>query len=100
QHWENFKHWFRPLKIPVGWLTGSLKASDKKAVLAQLAQGSLPIVVGTHALFQDAVVYHKLGLILIDEQHRFGVDQRLALRDKGCRPGQAQIGRASCRERV
>lgn len=89
QHWENFKQWFRPLNIPVGWLTGSLKASDKKAVLAQLAQGSLPIVVGTHALFQDAVVYHRLGLILIDEQHRFGVEQRLALRDKGCRPGQA-----------
>ncbi len=89
QHRDNFKQWFRPLNIPVGWLTGSIKTSDKKAVLAQLAQGSLPIVVGTHALFQDAVVYHRLGLILIDEQHRFGVEQRLALRDKGCRPGQA-----------
>lgn len=89
QHYENFKQWLRPLNIPVGWLSGSVKASEKKAVLAQLAQGSLPIVVGTHALFQEAVVYHKLGLILIDEQHRFGVDQRLALREKGLTQGQA-----------
>lgn len=89
QHWENFKKWFRPLNLQVGWLTGSLKVSDKKAVLAQLAQGTLPIVVGTHALFQEAVVYKKLGLILVDEQHRFGVDQRLALREKGCTETQA-----------
>lgn len=84
QHFSNFQRWLRPLSIPVGWLTGSCKASDKKATLAQLASGQLSIVVGTHALFQQAVVYRQLGLILIDEQHRFGVDQRLAMRAKGC----------------
>src|SRR5699024_11049222 len=64
-----------------------MKASEKKAVLAQLAAGTLPMVVGTHALFQEAVVYRQLGLLIIDEQHRFGVDQRLALREKGRREG-------------
>jgi len=87
QHKQNFLHWLRPLNIPVGWLAGSMKASEKKAVLAQLAAGTLPMVVGTHALFQEAVVYRQLGLLIIDEQHRFGVDQRLALREKGRREG-------------
>lgn len=87
QHLQNFLHWLRPLSIPVGWLSGSMKASEKKAVLAQLAAGTLPIVVGTHALFQEAVVYQQLGLLIIDEQHRFGVNQRLALREKGRQHG-------------
>lgn len=88
QHYQNFTQWFRPLSLQVGWLSGSMKTSDKKGVLAQLAAGTLPIVVGTHALFQEAVVYRQLGLIIIDEQHRFGVDQRLALREKGRQHGQ------------
>src|SRR5699024_4736854 len=64
QHKQNFLHWLRPLNIPVGWLAGSMKASEKKAVLAQLAAGTLPMVVGTHALFQEAVVYRQLGLLI------------------------------------
>src|SRR5699024_12681426 len=56
QHYQNFTQWFRPLSLQVGWLSGSMKTSDKKGVLAQLAAGPLPIVVGTHAVFQEAAV--------------------------------------------
>ena len=69
--------------VPVGLLTGTLKASERRAVLRDLASGALPMVVGTHALFQDAVAYRDLALAVIDEQHRFGVDQRRTLRAKG-----------------
>ncbi len=71
--------------VPVGLLTGSLKPPERARVLAGLADGSLPLVVGTHALFQDAVAWRDLALAVIDEQHRFGVDQRLALGAKGAR---------------
>ena len=83
QHLRAFSGWMRPLDIEVGELTGKLRAAERRAVLAQLADGSLAIVVGTHALFQGGVDFSNLGLIIVDEQHRFGVDQRLALRDKG-----------------
>ncbi len=83
QHLQNFTAWFEPLGIRVGWLSGKVKGKARAVVLDELAGGGLQIVVGTHALFQQDVVFHQLGLIVIDEQHRFGVHQRLALRDKG-----------------
>jgi ATP-dependent DNA helicase RecG len=83
QHVQNFVCWFEPLGVRVGWLSGKVKGKARAAVLAELASGSLQIVVGTHALFQEDVVFNRLGLVVIDEQHRFGVHQRLALRDKG-----------------
>lgn len=83
QHYLNFKRWFEPLGIHVTWLSGKQKAKDKKQVKAAMLSGEAQLVVGTHALFQDDIQFQQLGLVIIDEQHRFGVDQRLALRDKG-----------------
>ena len=83
QHRDNFRQWLSPLGIEVHWLAGSLGAKARRETNAALADGSANIVVGTHALFQDAVQFHRLGLTIIDEQHRFGVQQRLALREKG-----------------
>ncbi|MBF1803364.1 ATP-dependent DNA helicase RecG [Alloalcanivorax profundimaris] len=83
QHLNNFRHWLAPLGIDVHWLAGSVGAKARRETLAALAGGSAALVVGTHALFQDAVAFQRLGLIIIDEQHRFGVQQRLALREKG-----------------
>ncbi|NOT11136.1 MAG: ATP-dependent DNA helicase RecG [Methylococcaceae bacterium] len=83
QHFRNFQHWFENFDTHIAYLSGQLKGNSRKAVLQALADGSAGIVVGTHALFQDSVQFHRLGLIIIDEQHRFGVHQRLALRAKG-----------------
>ena len=83
QHYRKFSEWLEPLGVKVAWLSGSLKKSDKKQWLAEIAAGEAAIAVGTHALFEDEVVFNKLGLAIIDEQHRFGVHQRLALRLKG-----------------
>lgn len=83
QHFKTFTHWFAPLGITVGWATGKQTAAQRRTQLARLADGQSQVVIGTHALFQEQVVFHKLGLVMIDEQHRFGVHQRLALRDKG-----------------
>ena len=83
QHHNNFKHWLEPLGIHVGWLSGKVKGRQRTAALVAIGNGSAPVVIGTHALFQDEVQFHRLGLIIIDEQHRFGVHQRLALREKG-----------------
>lgn len=88
QHKRNVSHWFEPLGIKVGWLTGRLKASERRAQLAAIASGEAQMVLGTHALFQEDVVFANLGLVIIDEQHRFGVEQRLALRQKGAGGGQ------------
>ena len=82
QHLKNFKNWFEPLGIRCDWLAGKLKASEKKACYERLAEHENDVVIGTHALFQDKVQFAQLGLVVIDEQHRFGVHQRLALRDK------------------
>lgn len=82
QHLNNFQQWLQPLGVKVGWLSGKTKGAARQQLLDKLASGECQLLVGTHALFQDDVVYHKLGLIIIDEQHRFGVHQRLALRDK------------------
>lgn len=82
QHWRNFSQWLEPLNIPLTHLTGSLKTRRRKQVLAEIQSGDALIVIGTHALFQEHVVFKQLGLIIIDEQHRFGVHQRLALLSK------------------
>ena len=82
QHYDNFRAWFEPLGIAVGWLSGKTKAAQRKQVLTSLENGDCQVLVGTHALFQDKVNYRALGLVIIDEQHRFGVHQRLSLRDK------------------
>jgi ATP-dependent DNA helicase RecG len=87
QHFRNFCHWFADTATQVLFLTGQLKGKARHATLQALADGSAGIVIGTHALFQDSVHFHKLGLIVIDEQHRFGVHQRLALREKGQHDG-------------
>lgn len=83
QHYQTFSAWLAPLGITVGWCASKQKASDKRETLGQLADGSIQVAIGTHALFQDTVRFDNLGLVVIDEQHRFGVHQRLALRDKG-----------------
>jgi ATP-dependent DNA helicase RecG len=83
QHYLNFKRWFEPLGLNVAWLSGKQKGKARALAEQQIQQGSAQLVIGTHALFQDNVAFHKLGLVIIDEQHRFGVDQRLALRNKG-----------------
>lgn len=83
QHLHNFIGWLEPLGLRVGWLTGSVTGANRRAVLGEIASGSANIVVGTHALFQEGVEFHQLGLAVVDEQHRFGVQQRLALQKKG-----------------
>jgi ATP-dependent DNA helicase RecG len=83
QHFQTLSNWFAPLGLQVGWLSGSLKNAQRREVLAQIATGTVQLVVGTHALFQNDVEFSDLGLVIVDEQHRFGVHQRLALRAKG-----------------
>jgi ATP-dependent DNA helicase RecG len=83
QHFQTFKTWLAPLGFNVGWCAGKQTASQRKQVLTDLSSGEIRVAVGTHALFQDEVTFNNLGLVVIDEQHRFGVHQRLALRDKG-----------------
>ena len=83
QHFNNFKTWFEPLGISMAWLAGKVKGKARKAALETIASGDAQLVIGTHALFQDEVAFNNLGLVIIDEQHRFGVHQRLALKQKG-----------------
>jgi len=83
QHYKKFDTWLSPLGIEIAWLTGSQNKKIREAAQADIASGKAQLAVGTHALFQDAVQFNKLGLAIIDEQHRFGVQQRLALRKKG-----------------
>ncbi|BCB71981.1 ATP-dependent DNA helicase RecG [Vreelandella aquamarina] len=83
QHYRAFKAWFEPLGIEVAWLAGKLKGKARLDAKAAIADGRARMVVGTHALFQGDVHFQCLGLAIIDEQHRFGVHQRLALREKG-----------------
>lgn len=83
QHYRKMLTWLSPLNIEIAWLTGSQSKKDRDAALAAIASGGAQLVVGTHALFQEAVEFKNLGLAIIDEQHRFGVHQRLALRQKG-----------------
>ncbi|MGP5295968.1 ATP-dependent DNA helicase RecG [Psychrobacter faecalis] len=83
QHLVNFKNWFEPLGVGVGWLAGKQTAKQRREALEAVAENTVQIVVGTHALFQEQVQFAKLGLVIIDEQHRFGVEQRMALTNKG-----------------
>jgi ATP-dependent DNA helicase RecG len=83
QHWRTFSDWFRPLGIEPAWLSGSQRAAARREALETIKDGRASIVVGTHALFQEGVEFHRLALVIIDEQHRFGVHQRVALREKG-----------------
>ena len=83
QHYRKLTGWLTPLDIKVAWLTGSQSKKDREISLNMTTSGEAQIIVGTHALFQEHVVFKKLGLSIIDEQHRFGVEQRLALRRKG-----------------
>ena len=87
QHAINFANWFEPMGIKVGWLAGKLKGKAKEAELTKIASGEAQMVVGTHALFQEHVEFDHLALVIIDEQHRFGVHQRLELREKGAKQG-------------
>jgi ATP-dependent DNA helicase RecG len=82
QHFHKLVQWLQPLGITVAWLTGSRKGKARQAMLAQIASGEAGLVVGTHAVIQDDVVFARLGLAVVDEQHRFGVAQRLELRHK------------------
>jgi ATP-dependent DNA helicase RecG len=82
QHFRKLIGWLEPLGIQVAWLTGSQKTKERREMLALIASGQAGLVVGTHAVIQDKVQFHKLALAVIDEQHRFGVKQRLALREK------------------
>tara|TARA_R110000868_G_scaffold380784_1_gene646925 strand:+ start:95291 stop:97348 length:2058 start_codon:yes stop_codon:yes gene_type:complete len=83
QHLINFTAWLEPLGIRVGWLSGSLTVKQRRSSLENIAMGLDQVIIGTHALFQEAVEFKQLALVIIDEQHRFGVHQRLALHDKG-----------------
>ncbi|HEY3564796.1 MAG TPA: ATP-dependent DNA helicase RecG, partial [Casimicrobiaceae bacterium] len=83
QHFRKLSSWLSGVEIDIVWLSGSLPAKQRRKALEKLASGEAPFAVGTHALFQEGVAMPKLGLAIVDEQHRFGVAQRLALRDKG-----------------
>ncbi|QBF83433.1 ATP-dependent DNA helicase RecG [Shewanella maritima] len=87
QHAANFASWFEPLGLKVGWLAGKLKGKARAQALEDIASGDAHMVIGTHAIFQEQVLFNKLALIIIDEQHRFGVHQRLELREKGVKQG-------------
>ncbi|AFJ48955.1 ATP-dependent DNA helicase RecG [Shimwellia blattae] len=87
QHAANFRRWFAPLGINVGWLAGKQKGKARQAQQEAIARGEVAMIVGTHAIFQEQVQFHGLALVIIDEQHRFGVHQRLALWEKGEQQG-------------
>jgi len=83
QHLLSFSEWLLPLGIEIAWLTGKVSGRARAQTLSRIASGDAPVIIGTHALFADDVMFHQLGLIVVDEQHRFGVQQRLSLREKG-----------------
>ena len=87
QHANNFSNWLTPLGIETGWLAGKVKGKAREAQLEAIRSGQVKMIVGTHAVFQDQVEFQHLLLVIVDEQHRFGVHQRLALREKGAQDG-------------
>lgn len=86
QHMESLQQLYDPLEVHTALLTGSTKAKERREILMQLANGEIDIIIGTHALIQEDVVFRNLGLVITDEQHRFGVNQRKILREKGLKP--------------
>jgi ATP-dependent DNA helicase RecG len=90
QHFRKIAQWMEPLGVKIAWLTGSLKKKEKAEAQVRIESGEAQLVIGTHALIQEGVEFAKLGLIIVDEQHRFGVGQRLALRNKGADGDNAQ----------
>lgn len=88
QHYKNMQQLLEPTGVSIGFLSGSMGARERRAVVEPLAAGTLSILIGTHALFQREVQFHNLALVIIDEQHRFGVEQRSALKQKGVEPHQ------------
>ncbi len=91
QHRRKLSQWLAPLGLEIAWLSGSLKKKEKSAMAEAIATGRAPLAIGTHALIEEAVDFSKLGLAIIDEQHRFGVRQRLTLREKGVNPHQLMM---------
>ena len=87
QHWQNFRDWFSDSGFELAWLSGSQRQAQRRTSLEAIECGAARLVIGTHALFQEGVKFNKLAFVVIDEQHRFGVHQRLALRDKGVAGG-------------
>jgi ATP-dependent DNA helicase RecG len=87
QHWRNLDRWFRPLGLDVALITGSQPVRTRRSAMQAVATGGIRIVVGTHALFQEGIEFSRLALVIVDEQHRFGVQQRLRLKEKGSRLG-------------
>ena len=98
QHFAKLVGWLEPLGIKTAWLTGGQKVKERRGMLALIASGEASLVVGTHAVIQDKVQFRNLALAIIDEQHRFGVAQRLALRSKRViEPDAARAGEAASR---
>ena len=87
QHWRSFRDWFAPLGETVALVSGALPARTRRSARARIAAGEIRVVVGTHALFQEGIEFANLALVIVDEQHRFGVQQRLRLSEKGQRGG-------------
>tara|TARA_B100001059_G_C17810533_1_gene571980 strand:+ start:96 stop:2168 length:2073 start_codon:yes stop_codon:yes gene_type:complete len=83
QHWRSFSEWFQPLGIKAAWLSGSQRVASRRESLELISSGNAKLIIGTHALFQEGINFKSLGLVVIDEQHRFGVHQRMAFRNKG-----------------
>jgi ATP-dependent DNA helicase RecG len=100
QHLNNLRGWLEPLGVRVAWLAGKVTGKARAKVLEEVASGQAQVVVGTHALMQEGVAFHDLALAIVDEQHRFGVHQRLALRDKGTVLRQAQDERAEAGDAI
>jgi ATP-dependent DNA helicase RecG len=91
QHYRKLAHWLEPLGVSIAWLSGSLKKKAKQAAAEAVASGAAALAIGTHALIEDNVEFAKLGLAIVDEQHRFGVGQRVKLRQKGVSPHQLMM---------
>lgn len=91
QHYNKLRHWLADLPVTLTWLTGSLSAAEQKAAQAACKRGETHIAIGTHALFQKKVSFSRLGLVVVDEQHRFGVEQRLQLRQRGQQDSERQL---------
>lgn len=91
QHYRKFSEWLRPLGLEIAWITGTQTKKERGSARAAIASGKAAVAIGTHALFQDPIEFRSLGVAIVDEQHRFGVAQRLALRRKGAEPHQLMM---------